>query len=432
VYVNGALLDTADITATDGTTITFTSALALNDEVRILSYKAIGSVAIGDISGLQTALDAKVALTGDQTVAGIKTFSSAISAPNTFGFKNRIINGDMRIDQRNAGASITPSANGTMCLDRWKCGLNTGVSPSKYSVQQSSTAPVGFSNSVLITSTSAYTVQADDYATFSQAIEGFNFADFGFGTANAQSLTISFQIRCSLTGTFAGWIQNDAANRSYPFTFTISAANTWESKSITIAGDTTGTWVGATSSTGLLMGFNLGVGSTRQGTANTWGAGNYRTVSGAVNLIATNAATMNITGVQLEKGSTATSFDVRPYGTELALCQRYYYRITSTGDNCFGSGWAASGTQGTVMIPYPVTMRTKPTALEQSGTAANYRIIYSGTATACNSVPTFSPITSEINAGVNFFVASGLTTGIGLGAQVTPSTTAYLGWSAEL
>jgi hypothetical protein len=291
--------------------------------------------------------------------SGVLTNATGI---NYDGFKNRIINGEMRIDQRNAGSSVTPSANGTMCLDRWKCGLNTGLSPSKYSVQQSSTAPAGFSNSVLITSTSAYTVQADDYATFSQAIEGFNFADFGFGTANAQSLTISFQIRCSLTGTFAGWIQNDAVNRSYPFTFTISAANTWESKSITIAGDTTGTWVGATSSTGLLMGFNLGVGSTRQGTANTWGAGNYRSVSGAVNLISTNAATMNITGVQLEKGSTATSFDVRPYATEFNLCQRYYWsKILETSYSSIASGAMITSSIARMNVVYPTKMRTSPT-----------------------------------------------------------------------
>jgi hypothetical protein len=277
------------------------------------------------------------------------------------GFKNRIINGAMVIDQRNAGASITPSTNGTMSLDRWKCGLNSGLAASKYSVQQSSTAPAGFNNSVLITSTSAYTVQADDYSTFTQAIEGFNFADFGFGTANAQPLTISFQIRSSLTGTFAGFIQNNNADRSYPFTFTISAANTWESKTVTIAGDTAGTWVGATNGTGLLFGFNLGTGSNRQGTANTWNASNARTVSGAVNLIATNAATMYITGVQLEKGSTATSFDYRPYGTELQLCQRYFQKLTYVAGSVITIGLTTSSVSAWGQIPFMQEMRTAAT-----------------------------------------------------------------------
>ena len=287
----------------------------------------------------------------------------SLGAGNASSFKNRIINGDMRIDQRNAGASITPSTNGTMSLDRWKCGLNTGLAASKYSVQQSSTAPAGFSNSVLITSTSAYTVQADDYSTFSQAIEGFNFADFGFGTANAKPITISFQIRSSLTGTFAGWVQNNNADRSYPFTFTINAADTWEAKTVTIAGDTSGTWVGATNSTGLLFGFNLGTGSNRQGTANTWGAGNYRTVSGAVNLIATNAATMYITGVQLEVGTVATSFDFRDYGRELILCQRYLPAITYGGVGYIDMGYIQSANTGNCIWHFPVQTRVAPTGI---------------------------------------------------------------------
>ena len=351
---------------TPSNVVTATSTTTLSNKT--LVAPALGTPASGVVTNLTGTASININGTVGATTPAAGAFTG-VNTPNTFGFKNRLINGDMEIDQRNAGASITPSANGTMCLDRWKCGLNTGLSPSKYSVQQSSTAPAGFSNSVLITSTSAYTVQADDYATFSQAIEGFNFADFGFGTANAQSLTISFQIRCSLTGTFAGWIQNDAVNRSYPFTFTISTANTWESKSITIAGDTTGTWVGATNGTGLLMGFNLGVGSTRQGTANTWGAGNFRSVSGAVNLIATNAATMNITGVQLEKGSTATSFDVRPYGTEYQLCQRYFEKSLADGTAATASADSApffiggAYTTGNVrtQLSFKVPKRATPT-----------------------------------------------------------------------
>jgi hypothetical protein len=318
------------------------------------NYVRLDNAATGSPSGVSSqGSDTNIDLTLTPKGSGAVVVSTSLNTPNTFGFKNRLLNGGMVIDQRNAGASITPTTNGTMCLDRWKCGLNAGLAASKYSVQQSSTAPAGFNNSVLITSTSAYTVQADDYSTLSQAIEGFNFADLGWGTANAQPITISFQIRSSLTGTFAGWVQNNNADRSYPFTFTISAANTWERKTVTIAGDTSGTWIGATNSTGLLFGFNLGTGSNRQGTANTWGAGNYRTVSGAVNLIATNAATMYITGVQLEKGSTATSFDYRPYGTELALCQRYYYQI---------AGWyVPPGATAYVGTPHKVSMRATPT-----------------------------------------------------------------------
>jgi hypothetical protein len=273
--------------------------------------------------------------------------------------KNRVINGDMRIDQRNAGASFTP-ANGQYCLDRWKCGLNNALAASEYTVIQSSTAPAGFSNSLLITSAAAHTVQADDYSTINYSIEGFNFADFGWGTANAKTITLSFQIRCSLTGTFAGWIQNANVDRSYPFTFTINAANTFESKSVTIPGDTIGTWVGATNGVGALFGFNLGTGSNRHGTANSWNASNARSVSGAVNLIATNGATMYITGVQLEAGSTATSFDYRPYGTELALCQRYFQINKRIVALC------ADATSVNGNLIYYCPMRTSP-ALGQQG-----------------------------------------------------------------
>jgi hypothetical protein len=274
---------------------------------------------------------------------------------------------------------------------------------------------------VLITSTSAYTVQADDYSTFTQAIEGFNFADFGFGTANAQPLTISFQIRSSLTGTFAGFIQNNNADRSYPFTFTISAANTWESKTVTIAGDTAGTWVGATNSTGLLFGFNLGTGSNRQGTANTWGAGNYRTVSGAVNLIATNAATMYITGVQLEEGTTATPFEQRLYGTELALCQRYYeksYNIDvapGTGSSNPGCYEACTSTFSNNVVYSPqigfrVSKRTTPTMsfYTYSGTLGSWEYVRSGangSQTATGDLIGSSGFSARVDVGAAWVVA---------------------------
>ena len=345
-------------------------------------------------------------------------------ADSSLGFRNRIINGAMVINQRATAVTATGYT-----VDRFS--YNSSQSAKATASQDTSVYPAGFNSSLKILSSSAYAITATDYFTIEQPIEGLNCIDLGWGASGAVSVTLSFWVRSSLTGTFGGFLFAGSGTLSYPYSYTISAANTWEQKTITIAGPTSGTFV-TTNATCFVVGFALGVGTTYSGTAGSWQASILRSTTGATSVVGTNGATWYVTGVQLEKGATATSFDYRPYGTELALCQRYYYRITSTGDNCFGSGWAASGTQGTVMIPYPVTMRTKPTALEQSGTAANYRIIYSGTATACNSVPTFSPITSEINAGVNFSVASGLTTGIGLGAQVTPATTAYLGWSAEL
>jgi hypothetical protein len=360
------------------------------------------------------------------------TFASSVNAPNTFGFKNRIMNGGMVIDQRNAGASVTP-ADGAYTLDRW---FVYQVVASKFSLQQNAgsvTPPVGFSNYLGVTSLSAYTVLSNGYNTIAQVIEGFNTADLQWGTANAKTVTLSFQVYSSLTGTFGGAIQNSAANRSYPFTYTISSANTWTSISVTIAGDTSGTWVGATNGKGMVVFFGLGVGSSYSTTAGAWAGGQYFAPTGAVSVVGTNGATFYITGVQLETGTKATSFDYRDYGRELALCQRYYYRVkaNSGGAGLFGVGWCRSTTEASVSIPYPTAMRTNPTALEQSGTAANYQLVFAASAAALSAVPVFGGETTTQGTRIDTTVASGLTAGQGVGLRAG-STSAYLAWSAEL
>jgi hypothetical protein len=284
------------------------------------------------------------------------TQSNTFSSASTMGFKNRIINGAMMIDQRNAGASVTGSGSSTQySLDRWNIG-NTVAS--KFTAQQSTTVPAGFKNSLLFTSSSAYSVGSTDFFMIRQLIEGFNVADLNWGSANAQTITISFWTRCSLTGTFGGALTNAAYNRSYPFTYTISAANTWEQKTVTIVGDTSGTW--ATDNTaGIQLIFSMGTGSTNSGTAGSWSGSNYYSATGATSVVGTNGATFYITGVQLEKGSTATSFDYRPYGTELALCQRYFQTYTQPPLRGAVSG---VGTQALRMgMILPVIMRANPT-----------------------------------------------------------------------
>jgi hypothetical protein len=270
-------------------------------------------------------------------------------ADSSLGFRNRLINGGMTVDQRNAGASVTPTSS-QYSLDRWNLSLTVA---SKFSFQQSTTAPTGFANSMLFTSTSAYSVGSSDFFLASQSIEGFNTADLIWGTANAQTVTLSFWVRSSLTGTFGGCVTNSAQNRSYPFTFTISSANTFEYKTITIAGDTSGTWIGSTNGRGIIVWFSLGAGSAYSGTSGAWSGSNVYSATGATSVVGTSGATFYITGVQLEKGSTATSFDYRPYSAELALCQRYY----ETGRTYL------SGTSTGVMAssPYIVTKRATPT-----------------------------------------------------------------------
>ena len=246
-----------------------------------------------------------------------------VLAPISSVMRNRIINGQMTIDQRNAGASVTPTTSGTYNLDRWKTVLTQS---SKFSIQQNAgavTPPDGFINYAGITSLSAYSVTATDIFSFAQAVEGLNVTDLGWGTASAKTVTISFWVRSSLTGTFSVTVSNASQARSYPATYTILAANTWEQKSITVAGDTSGTWL-KTNGIGVWLFFNLGTGSTFSATANAWGAGEIYAATGATSVVGTNGATFYITGVQLEKGTQATSFEYRQYGQELALCQRYY------------------------------------------------------------------------------------------------------------
>jgi hypothetical protein len=272
--------------------------------------------------------------------------------PNaTLAFRNRIINGAMMIDQRNAGASVTPANNAvTYTIDRWAFYVNQA---SKLTTQQSSVAPNGFTKSLLVTSSSAYSVASGDIFQVFQGIEGLNVADLGWGTANAQTVTLSFWVRSSLTGTFGGSLKNNNNTRSYPFSYTISAANTFEYKTITVAGDTSGTWA-TDNAGGIYLTFGLGVGSTSSGTAGAWVGSNINSVTGATSVVGTNGATFYITGVQLEKGSTATSFDYRPYGTELALCQRYY-QVTDVF-----VGIAGNTTTAYMTANFQVYMRAAP------------------------------------------------------------------------
>ena len=295
--------------------------------------------------------------------------------------KNRIINGAMTIDQRNAGASVTPASNPTYTLDRW---VYTYSQNSKFSVQQNAgsvTPPAGFTNYIGFTSLAATSLGSTDYFILRQMVEGFNTADLAFGTASAKTITLSFWVRSSLTGTFGGAISNSGESRNYPFTYTISSANTWEQKSVTIAGDTSGTWL-TTNGIGIELSIGLGVGSTYSGTAGAWTSSLFVGATGATNVAGTNGATFYITGVQLEVGSTATSFDYRPYGTELALCQRYacssFPSGTAWGQNAGTTGAFSyivmvSGTTAGfgVSMPFPVAMRANPTFTYYNPSAAN-------------------------------------------------------------
>jgi hypothetical protein len=320
------------------------------------------------------------------------------------GMRNRIINGNMVVDQRYGGSANTPASDGQYTLDRWTSRLSqTG----KYSVQQVADGPDGFINSLKVTSLSAYSVTSSDYFQVGQYIEGLNAQDLMWGTATAKTVTLSFWTKSSLTGTFGGSIFGYATGvPSYPFSYTINAANTWEYKTITIPGPTTGTW--STNNNGsIVVLFSIGVGSTLLGTANTWNNSTlYRAPTGATSVVGTNGATFQITGVQFEKGSTASAFEQLHYSHILALCQRYYYDTISTS----GSGIATNAL--VAASNFPVTMRTSPTVQLWYGGVQNriYKITDAAIVT-CSSATILNTATG-VTAFYDFTVS---TIGVGTG-----------------
>jgi hypothetical protein len=278
-----------------------------------------------------------------------------------FGMRNRVINGAMVIDQRNSGAAVSaPDAN-LYTIDRWQA---YAISNSKYTVHRDSSANTvaGFTSSLKVTSLAATSSGATDYYGIAQKIEGFNYADLRWGTANARPITLSFWVRSSLTGQFGGAVVNGAGDYSYPFSYTINSANTWEYETITIPGPTAGTWIGATNASAIQLAFNLGYGSTYTGPAGSWSANAYYNSNGSTSVVGTNGATWYVTGVQFEEGSVPTPFEYRDYGQQLSLCQRYCYVLSAAnnGNAQFGFNYIFNSTTAFAYITFPILMRGSP------------------------------------------------------------------------
>jgi hypothetical protein len=268
----------------------------------------------------------------------------------------------MKIAQRGTAAVTT---TGGYPVDRWFTNNSTSAS---FSIASSSTVPSGFTNSLAYTVVAPASATAAQVVSLNQIIEGSNIYDLAWGTGTAKSITLSFWVRSSLTGTYCVSLRNSASNRSYVATYTISSANTYERKSITIPGDTTGDWL-TTSGVGIRLWFDLGSGSDVQTTEGSWQFGTFTRTASQANLIGTAGATFYLTGVQLELGTVATPYEPRPIQTELALCQRYYARLQSLSGTAvgFGAGVVTVGASNlapsthSVYVKYPVTMRTYPT-----------------------------------------------------------------------
>jgi hypothetical protein len=349
-----------------------------------------------------------------------------VLAPIASG-RNMIINGDMRIDQRNSGAALNP-VGVVYTVDRW---AHYASQTGKLSFQQNQSAvtpPVGFSYYSGFTSLSAFSIASSDQFLYMQKVEGYNFAKLNWGTANAKTATLSFWVRSSLTGTFGGSIQNSAQNRCFPYSYTISSANTWEYKTVVITGDTTGTWL-TTNGIGAHIHFSLATGSTYSGTAGEWVGTSYiSSVTGAVSVVGTNAATWQVTGVQLEAGAVATPYEFEDYGTTLAKCQRYYYRDNAVLPySRYGVGSGASTTSARIDIKFPVTMRTYWSSVDYNLLALDDN----ASLFAVTSVTALANATSFNEAAISC-AATGLTQFRFYHLESNNSTSGYIGFSAEL
>ena len=361
--------------------------------------------------------------------SGNVSFGGTAAMSSSF-LRNRIINGDMRVDQRNSGTEVNPAVSGDYYLDRW---LVAASAASKFKIGQNAgavTPPTGYTSYLGLTSLSAYTVGVAETFNVRQQIEGLNVSDLAWGTASATTVTLSFWVRSSLTGTFGGSLRNNAATRAYPFTYTISVANTWEQKTVTIAGDTSGTWL-TTNGIGINLNFGLGSGATVSGTAGAWASANYTSATGATSVVGTNGATLYITGVQLEVGTVATPFERQIYSNQFAQCQRYFTQFggTTSNDNV-ASGQAFSTTGALASVRFLVAMRTIPTL--DTFTASNWSVMSgAGALTACTAVTLAGGQTSVYGTQLSCTVASGLTLGQG-SCFLANTVNARLPFNAEL
>lgn len=282
------------------------------------------------------------------------------------GRRNLIINGAMQVAQRGTSYINSGGGNGYRTVDRW--GLYDDTAGGGITYSQDTDAPVGFKNSLKATCNSAFATSGN--AFINTKVEGQNSVPLSLGNSNAKTFTLSFWVKSSIVGTWGGAFRNGSTNRSYAFTYTISTANTWEYKTVTLTGDTSGTW-NTDASIGIDVSFGVSAYNPNSTNAGSWGSTNSITANGVTGITDTTNATWKITGVQLELGSVATPFEHRSYGEELALCQRYY-QVVDFG-NTYGplDGYYGNGNYLHYCATRPVTMRTDPSATITYGNVSN-------------------------------------------------------------
>jgi len=377
VFVANVAQNPSSAYTVSGTTLTFTSAPPTGTNNVWVEYTSLQTNTIAPSAG-----SVNTNSFGSVTSVPFTGFNS-IGTGNSSAMKNRIINGQFQISQYNGTSSATV-VDGGMIIDRWK-GLSIAQAGVFSAQQLSASPPVGYSNYLGFTSSGVTTPATGACFGMYQRIEAFNTSDLAWGTANAKTVTLSFWVQASIAGTYTGSIVNSAQSYSYPFSYTISSANTWQQVSITIAGPTAGTWISGTNGTGVQVGFSIGTGSTYAGTAGSWSANTYYAATGQTNLVGTSSATFYITGVQLEVGLAATGFEYRQFDTDLSLCQRYYSKSydlptvpgTITNVGSIGVAGNGNGSFGEYLqLRFQRPMRSTPTVVQYSPNSGTAGKIY--------------------------------------------------------
>jgi len=371
-------------------------------------------------------------LKADTVTAATTNGNLAISNQGTGGIaidgiphRNLIINGDMRIQQR---SDVSNSTTAEYCLDRWRVNLSDGSAIIQHDIAQDTTVPSStFTHSMKVTIDAGdASIAAGAVHLIQHRIEGLVSDQLRFGTSDAKTVTISFWIRSPVTGVHYVSLRNSAFDRSYPAPYTISSADTWEHHSVTIPGDTSGTWL-TTNGVGIRLSWCFGAGSTYQGTASSWEGANDVAASDQVNAVASSADVIYLTGVQLEVGATATDFEHRDIASELARCQRYFYR--QSGSTHLATGVLVSTTNAYGHMEFPVTMRATPTNA-YAVDLADFQIQSPGVAAA----PTVMAIsyTSKNSVGLSWTKASGGTAGYACSMLGVDGTNSTFDFIAEL
>jgi hypothetical protein len=359
----------------------------------------------------------------------VETYTSNAGRP--LSNRNLIINGAMQVAQR--ATSVTGITTfGYYTADRWFLSL---FSAGTWTMNVDSSGPANteFRNSANVVCTTAdSSLSAGDAFNFIQRIEGQNLQSIKKGTSAAESLTVSFYVKSSNTGTYICEFVDGDNTRQISKSYTINTANTWEKKTITVPPDTTGL-LDNDNANSFQLAFWLAAGSDRtSGTLNdsAWATlTNANRVVDQLNLANASGNYWAVTGIQLETGEVATPFEMRSYGQELALCQRYFNSVSLT-QTAGIFGFNDNTTSGIHTYYFPVSMRASPT-LGTTGTASNYRIRIQGAGNInCSAVPSLSTA-SDILARIRTDVSSGLTVGSG-SLLTSTSGSVPLTFNAEL